>query len=79
MKRLALLAVKSQKSNSSNSCHFGHKRNNINRYFHRPKSQGRHMVHSHVLVWIKALANISLECIKAIVPLDNIVLAHLVR
>ena len=59
--------------------YFRHKINNINTYFHRFENQGRHTVHSHVLVWIKQLKNIVLECIKATVPLDNTPLAHLVR
>ena len=59
--------------------YFRHKRNNINTCFHRFENQGRHTVHSHVLVWIKQLKNIVLERIKATVPLDNTTLAHLVR
>ena len=56
-----------------------HKRNNVNTYFHRFENQGRHTVHSHVLVWMKQLKNIALERIKATVPFDNTPLAHLVR
>ena len=72
MKRVALVTVKSQKCNSSNCCHFRHKRNNINTHFDRFKNQGRHTVHSHVLVWIKQLQKISQERIEATVPLDKL-------
>ena len=68
-----------KKPNSSNSCHFRHERNNFNIYFHRFKNQSRHTVHSHVLVWIKELQNIALECVKATVPLDKTALANLLR
>ena len=56
-----------------------HKRNNVNTYFHRFENQGRHTVHSHVLVWMKQLKNIALERIKATAPFDNTLLSHLVR
>ena len=55
------------------------KRNNINSYFYRFENQGRHTVDLHALFSIKLLQNIALERIKATVPLDNTVLAHLAR
>ena len=55
------------------------KRRNVNVYFHHNENQGRHTVHTHMLVWVKNLEYVNMNQFKASIPNDHNLLAYLVR
>ena len=62
-----------------NTCNiFRRNRSNVQLLFQQFKNQGRHTVHTHMLVWLKEVTNIDVDHIRASVPKDNTFLAYLV-
>ena len=57
---------------------FRRNRSNVQLLFQRFENQGRHTVHTHMLVWLKEVTNIDVDHIRASVPKDNTFLAYLV-
>ena len=66
--------------NLLNFCNvFRNNRSNVSLVFHQFENQGRHTVHTHILVWLKNVANIDVDHIRASIPKDDTFLACLVR
>ena len=62
-----------------NPCNnFRHNRSNVELLFQRFENQDRHTVHTHLLVWLKEVANIDVDHIRVSIPKDNTFLVYLV-
>ena len=62
-----------------NPCNnFRHNRSNVELLFQWFENQDRHTVHTHLLVWLKEVANIDVDLIRVSIPKDNTFLAYLV-
>ena len=47
-------------------------------YFHRVDNQGRHTVHTHMLVWVKEIPRMDLAKFKVSIPQDDSLMSYLV-
>ena len=47
-------------------------------YFHGVDNQGRHTVHTHMLVWVKEIPRMDLAKFKVSIPQDDSLMSYLV-